>query len=404
MAEQVLSDVKVLDVTQHIAGPYCTKLLADYGAEVIKVERPGQGDPARRLGPFYGDEPHPEKSGLFAYLNTNKKGITLNLESEWGKRQFKELVKDVDILVENFPPRVMPGLGLDYSVLEQINPRLVMTSISDFGQSGPYRDYKASEIIIYGMGGAMFCNGLPEEAPLKKGLTVTLFQGGVMAVVATMMAFLLARESGSGQHVDVSLYETQMGTIDRRMSQLIVYQYNKAVTYRADPSVRRMFPFGIYPCDDGHFELAAVGNLWPAVGRMMDMPELIEDPRFSNIIAQMTPGHRDQFDEIWYPWIIERTKKEIVTKGQEGGALCGPLATMEEVVNDPHFNARNYFREIEHPVIGKVTYPGPPINSGSLPWEIRSAAPLLGQYNEEVYGRLGYSREDLVALKGQGLI
>jgi len=401
MADQPLSDIKVLDLTWYIAGPYCTKLLADYGADVIKVERPGEGDPARKLGPFFKDDPHPEKSGLFLHLNTNKKSITLDLKSEWGKRVIKELVREVDVLVEGFSPRVIPSLGLDYETLEHINPRLVMTSISSFGQTGPYRDFKASELIIYGMGGAMFCNGLPEEPPLKKGLRVTEFQGGIMAAVATMMALLLARETGVGQHVDVSLMETQLGTIDRRMSQLLSYQYNKAVTYREDPLARRGFPFGIYPCDDGYFELAAVGALWPAVGKMMDMPELIEDPRFSDVLAQQTPGHREQFDEIWYPWIMTHTKKEIVAKGQEAGALCGPLVTMEEVLNDAHFRERGFFQEIDHPMTGKITYPGPPINTAQMPWVIRSPAPLLGQHNEEIYGQPRYSNRDLVEPKGQ---
>jgi len=168
MINQPLSGVKVLDLSWYISGPYCTKLLADYGADVLKVEMPGEGDPARKLGPFFKDDPHPEKSGLFLYLNTNKKGITLNLKSSWGNDVIKELVKDVDILVESFSPDVMERLGLSYEDLEKINPRLLFTSISNFGQFGPYRDYKASELIIYGMGGAMNESGLPDREPLKK--------------------------------------------------------------------------------------------------------------------------------------------------------------------------------------------------------------------------------------------
>ena len=161
--EQPLSDVRVLDLTWYITGPYCTKLLADYGADVIKVEPPGGGDPARRLGPFLNDDPHPEKSGLFLHLNTNKRGITLNIECETGKRIFKELVKKADILVESFPPRVMPSLGLGYETLEKINPMLVMTSITDFGQTGPYRDFKGSELIYQGLGGPMYTTGTPDR-------------------------------------------------------------------------------------------------------------------------------------------------------------------------------------------------------------------------------------------------
>ena len=404
MAEQALSDVKVLDLTWYIAGPYCTKLLADYGADVIKVERPGEGDPARKMGPFFKDDPHPEKSGLFLHLNTNKRGITLNLKSEWGKRVIKELVKDVDILVQNFRPGVMAGLGLDYESLEELNPKLVMTSISNFGQTGPYRDFKASELIIYGMGGAMNECGLIEREPLKKGGNVIQYQGGTMAAVATMMALLVAREGGIGQQVDVPLMETQLGTIDRRMAHLLAYQWNKATTARRDPRELVVYPMGTYPCADGYFELAAIGMLWPCVGRMLDMPELVDDPRFSNVIAQQMPGHKEQFEEIWYPWIVERTKKEVIAKGQEAGVLCGPINNMEEVVNDPHWRERGFWAEIDHPVTGRLTYPGRPIKADGMPWVMRRPAPLLGQHNEEVYGRLGYSKEDLVRLKERGLI
>jgi len=223
--EQALSDVKVLDLTWHISGPYCTKLFADYGADVIKVERPGEGDPARGTGPFFQDDPHPEKSGLFLHLNTNKKSITLNLKSETGKRILKELVKDVDILVESFSPRVMPSLGLDYEVLEKVNPNLVMTSISNFGQTGPYQDFKMSELILSGMGGDMYSCGLPDREPVKMGANIVQYQVGTMAATATVFAFYAARYQGVGQHVDVSMMETQLGTIDRRAPELLAYQY-----------------------------------------------------------------------------------------------------------------------------------------------------------------------------------
>ncbi|MEE8471140.1 MAG: CoA transferase, partial [Dehalococcoidia bacterium] len=181
MFEHALSDVKVLDLTWHIAGPYCTKLLADYGAEVIKVEKPGEGDPTRRMGPFFKDDPHSEKSGPFLHLNTNKKGITLNLKTATGKKILRELVADVDVLVESFRPRVMLGLGLDYPALEKINPGLVMVSISSFGQTGPYRDFKASEIVEYAMGGEMCSTGIADRDPLKIGGNVVQYQAGTTA-------------------------------------------------------------------------------------------------------------------------------------------------------------------------------------------------------------------------------
>lgn len=218
---QALSDLRVLDLTWYIAGPYCTKLLADYGAQVIKVERPGRGDPARRMGPFPNDEPHPEKSGLFLYLNTNKKSVTINLKSTTGIELLRELVREADVLVENFAPRVMPSLGLSYHMLSNINPALVMVSISNFGQIGPYRDYRASELILYGIGGAMNATGTLDGGPLKLGGNVVQYQAGVVAAVATMGAVLASRFRGVGQHVDISIIETQLGSIDRRSTNLL---------------------------------------------------------------------------------------------------------------------------------------------------------------------------------------
>ena len=402
MPDQPLSDVKVLDLTWYIAGPYCTKLLADYGADVIKVERPGTGDPARRMGPFLGDDPNPEKSGLFLHLNTNKRGITLNLKTNTGKKILKELVKDADILMENFSPRVMPSLGLAYEELEKINPRLVMTSISNFGQTGPYRDFKASDLILYGMGGSMYCNGVPERYPLKKGGTVTPYQGGNHAAAATMVAFIGSRLQGTGQQVDISLFETQAGSIDRRMSNLVGYIYNKEVTPRLGPQGLG-FPYGAYPCKDGYFDVAGGLSFWPRIPRMLGMPELLHDPRFSTGEGQARAGSREEFDAIFLPWVMQRTKKECVEAGQAGGALCGPVSSMRDLLGDFHWKAREFWVDIEHPVAGKLTYPGAPIRM-ETPFRIRRPAPLLGQHNEEVYAALGYSKDDLVKLRERGVV
>ena len=406
MPEQALSDVRILDLTRYITGPYCTKLLADYGADVIKVERPGTGDPARSMGPFFKDDPHPEKSGLFLYLNTNKKSITLNLKSGWGRTVVRELVKDTDILVESFRPGVMEKLGLSYEELKEINPKLVMTSISNFGQTGPYRDFKASELIIYGMGGSMHDSGLPEREPLKKGTgTPVLFSCGNMAAVATMMALYQAKNEGTGHQVDFSLFEAQAGSIDRRMSQLVAFQYNNEITPRTDRRVRQVHPVGTYPCKDGWWDIAASGVRWPVVGQLMGMPELVDDPRWNNMLAWLEEGRADEFLAIWLPWSLEHTKKEGVELGQAAGANCAPVNNMEEVFHDPHFRERGFWAEIDHPVTGPVTYPGRPFVARDMPWVIRRPAPLLGEHNTEIYeGKLGYSKADLVNLKEAGCI
>jgi len=405
MKEQALSDVKVLDLTWHIAGPYCTKLLADYGADVLKVERPGEGDLSRRMGPFFKDDPHPEKSGLFLFCNTNKKGITLNLKSAWGKKVIEELVREVDVVVESFRPGVLERLGLGYDALERINPALVMTSISNFGQTGPYRDFKASDLILYGMGGAMNPCGLPDREPTKKALTAVLFSCGSMAALATMLALYASKIQGLGQQVDFSLFEAQAGSIDRRMSNLVAYAYNQEIAPKEDPRERYAFPLGVQPCADGHWEVTGIGALWPSVGKMMGMPELVNDPRFNTAVAQLKPGHREEFYAVFIPWCFEHTKKECVELGQKAGVLCAPLANMEEVLNDPHFQDRKFWAEIEHPFTGKLTYPGRPIYAEDMPYVIRRPAPLLGEHNEEIYcERLGHSRQDLVKLREAGII
>jgi crotonobetainyl-CoA:carnitine CoA-transferase CaiB-like acyl-CoA transferase len=401
MVEQPLSDVRILDLTWYISGPNCTKFFADYGADVIKVEKPGEGDPARRMGPFFNDDPHPEKSGLFLHLNTNKRSITLNLKGETGKRILKELVKDVDILVENFSPHVMPSLGLDYETLEKINPELVMTSISNFGQTGPYRDFKASELIIYGMGGAMCTTGVGDCEPVKKGMNVIQYQGGNTAATATMIALYAARAQGLGQHVDISLLETQMAAIDRRMSELLAYEYNKELTPRMDIAGLLQYPYGIFPCSDGYVDVAGGFMFLNRIEGVLGMP-LMETYGGMN---QFNVERREEFlTTIWYPWVMERTRREIVEACQAERVFSAPINTTEDLLNEPQFQERGFWVEVDHPAVGKVTYPGRPALSAELPWMLRRPAPLLGEHNEEIYASLGYTREDLVKLREGGVI
>ncbi len=401
--EQALSDVKVLDLTHYIAGPYCTKLLADYGADVVKIERPGTGDPARRMGPFPNDEPHSEKSGLFLHLNTNKRGITLNLKTEMGKQILKQLVKDVDILVENFSPRVMQGLGLDYDALQKINPKLVMTSISNFGQTGPYRDYKASEIILYGMGSEMYCTGVADREPVMLGPNITQYMAAGAASVATMGAFYAARYQSIGNHVDMAIVEATSGGTERRSTNLLAYQY----TGETNPRMLAIdvgYPLGTYPCRDGYTNIMGGLQYWDRVVKMLGSPEALKDPKWKAPTAQSNPELMEEFNAIYYPWLMEHTKKECVEIAQAAGAPCTPVQTMEDVVNDPHFNTRDFFTEIDHPATGKLKYPGRPVIMSQTPWQVARPSPMLGQHNGEVYGEIGYTAEDLVKLRQQGII
>ncbi|MGC1402677.1 MAG: CoA transferase [Thermodesulfobacteriota bacterium] len=403
MTEQGLSDIKVLDLTWHIAGPYCTKYLADSGAEVIKVERPGSGDPVRHMPPFFKDDPHPEKSGLFLHLNTNKQGITLNLKSERGREIFKELVKDADLLVESFRPRVMPGLGLGYEELEKINPRLVMVSITSFGQTGPYKEFKATDMIIYGMGGAMFWTGLPEREPLRLGGTVTSYQVGVMAATAAMTVLYGAEKRGYGEHIDVAAYEVTRGDIDRASTDLTAYQYCGDYDER-QASGMSQYPYGIFPCKDGFFDMAGGGVVFfPRVARMLGRPELNKE--YGTNQAQADSQKREEFlTEIFQPWLLERTRQELWEAAQKANILSAPIYNFQDLLKDSHYRERKYWQEIEHPATGKHLYPGAPYCAEDMPWEVRNPAPLLGQHNGEVYGALGYSEEEITKLEEGGVI
>jgi len=403
MAEQALSGMRVIDLTHYIAGPVCTKLLADYGADVVKIERPGVGDGARSMGPFYHDEPHPEKSGLFLYLNTNKRGITLNLKSKLGKEIFTELVKKADVVVENFKPGVMDRLGLGYEELEKINPRLVMTSISNFGQTGPYRDYEISELMAFGMGGPMSQIGNPDREPSKYGLTVSIYHSGIVSAPGTMMGFYGSRYEGVGQHIDMSIMETQVASVDRRHYTLLTYQYNGKITPRG-ARVAGQYPQGTYPCADGYFRISAGGARFSrAVALMGNPPELL-DPKWYTPSAPRDPALKEEFESLFLEFTLQHTKAELFQMGQEADNICAPVYNVEEVYSDPQFNGRGFFVEVDHSMTGKVRYPGRPFVMEKTPWQIRRPAPLLGEHNQEVYSELGYTNEEMVKLRGIGVI
>ncbi|MBM2826391.1 MAG: CoA transferase [Dehalococcoidia bacterium] len=402
MGNQALEGIKLVDLSTGIAGPYGSKLFADFGAEVIKVEDPKGGDPCRYWGPFFQDDPHPEKSGLFLHLNTNKKGITLNVESEFGKKVIKELVRDADILIESYGPGVINSLGLGYSELEKINPRLVMVSISNFGPSGPYKDYKGTEITMFAMCGRMFITGHPDKEPLKLGGTATTGLVGNAVAAAAMSAYFGAQIHGTGQEVEVSVLQALLGAVDNR---LISYEYDGEIPKREGGRREGTYPSGFYFANDGYVQVAGGGTRrWPRVAVMLDMPELTNDPRFAT--AQARQENHGDFDALFYPWIIERSKYEIVRKAQDARMFAAPVLNMGELVEDEHYNKhRQFFVEIDHPVVGKVRYTGAPAKMTESPWQVPRHAPLFGEHNEEIYcERLGYSPEDLSKLREQGSI
>ena len=405
MSEQALADITVLDLTHHIAGPYCTKLLATYGAEVIKIERPGSGDQARQAGPFPNDTPHAEKSGLFLHLNTNKQSVTINLQHPRGQELIRELVRQVDVVVENFSPRVLPALGLGYADLAALNPRLVMTSISNFGQTGPYRDWKAQDIVIYAMGGAMNITGLPEREPLRLALNIMAYQGGTMAATATMTGVLAAQWQEIGQHIDLSLFEAHAGSIDRRMTGLIGYQYTGEPGYREDAIGIGIYPSGVLPCKDGHVQTLVFPAMWERLLAAMDMPELNDDPRFADPYDRLDQENRPQFMVIFQEWLNRNTRYEAMAKMQAQRVPLMAMNPPSAVLEDPHFRERGYFVECDHPEAGPLPYTGAPFRLTAAPATPLQRAPLLGEHTDAVLQqRLGLSTQELSTLRQHGVI
>jgi len=400
MAAQALSDLKVVDLAHHIVGPSCTKTLADFGAEVIKVERPGTGDPARQMGPFFHDEPDKEKSGLFLHLNTNKKSITVNLKSKTGVNIVKELVKDADVLVENFAPRVMPSLGLSYEVLEKMNPRLVMTSISNFGQTGPYRDYKATDLTMHAFAGALAGSGEIGREPYKMGGAQAQLMTGRVAFIATMGAIFGMDQTGEGQHVDVSIMEA---TASNEFAMTAIYVYSGLVQGRKRLGVAPGHPAGPYPCRNGYVNvLIGVGHMGD-LANLVGRPEMAEERWFRDHRFRLE--HREEFDrEFMLPYLMQHTREEIVEQAQALGMPFITSIDMSELLVEPQFKAREFFVDVEHPATGKVTYPGAPFKMSATPWQA-GRAPLLGEHNEEIYcDRLGYTKAELLRLYEAGII
>ncbi|MBM3924540.1 MAG: CoA transferase [SAR202 cluster bacterium] len=403
-----LDHFNVLDLSGNIAGPFCAKLLADYGAEVIKIEPPGHGDPARSAGPFFKDDPHPEKSLLYFYLNCNKRGVTLNLENSSGRKIFLELVKKADVLIESFLPGYMAKLGLGYEDLEKINPGLVVLSITHFGQDGPYKDYAGNDLAYYAMSGMMLTSGAYAREPLKHGHPQSYYMGGIIGSYTVSAALFSRYMTGEGQHIDLSLAEcvaahnydsatryVYSGTIERRAPKVEAFS-TKGIQYE-----------GIVPTKDGYISPTMQKGRPTApfkeYATLLGHPEL-ENPKYDT--RQKVLDNREEVDDLLLPIIKNEWKKfDYYNTFMEEGFVAGVVQTSEDLVNCPQLDERGYFIGVEHPVIGKIKYPGEMFRLPDSPWSLRRPAPLLGQHNREVYCReLKYSKDDLVLLRQQGAI
>jgi len=399
MTDGALDGVRLLEYGQLVSAPYCAKLLADLGADVIKIEQPTAGDPARRRGPFPDDIPHPEKSGLFLYVNTNKLGVTLDPSTTTGRLIFQRLVQQADVLVEDRPPGEMERLGLGYETLSALNPALIVTSITPFGQTGPYKDYKCYHLNLYHASGhSSFFYVAPKkdnEPPIVGGGWVGEYDAGLMGAVATLAALMLRLTTGEGQHIDISKFDT-MVTLERVA----------AGRYANDPEPPPLpgMVAGLLSCQDGHVVITpAQDHQWEALVRLMGDPPWTQDERCRDEVSRSQ--NRDHIQPLLEQWASQQRKEDLFVRGQALNVPIGPVRNAAEVMQWPQARHRGFFAEIDHPLAGRLEYPTAAYKLSETPWRARRAAPLLGEHNVEIYcRRLGFSREDLVRLAGAGVI
>ena len=407
MASTVFGKFRVIDMARGIAGLFATKLFADYGADVIKVESPG-GDPSRQMGPFAGGDPHPEKSLLFLYLNGNKRGVTLDIESDAARNLLLDLVAKADVLMEDFASGYLDSLDLGYRQLEQINPKLVVTSITPFGQTGPYRDYKGNDLVYYAMGGMMYTSGAYDREPLKHGHPQSLYLGGIVAAYTTSAALFARRALGEGQHVDLSLSEVMAAD---HYQPVVRYASSGGVTRRApksDTGQEKGTGFlGIVPAKDGYVRasISPPNRLYSrsAPPPWREYAELLGHPEIGDSLVEASSD--EEIDEILLPLIKEMPKMEYYHRLMTNEWLAAAAQTPEDLANCPQLEERQYFTELEHPVIGRVKFPGEIVRLPNSPWSIRFPAPMLGQHNKAVFcGELGRSEDEIDRLRQVGAI
>ena len=395
----LLKGIKVVELGNFMSAPYCTKLLADAGAEVIKIEKPDGGDESRQYGPFPDDSPDPERSGLFLWLNSNKLGITLNLNTSTGQEMCRRLLKDADVLVTNFPEYDLKNMGLDYPSLETSYKRLVMVSITPFGTSGPYSKYKAYHLNSAAAGGVCVGIGDPDREPLAMPLSQGAYQAGVSAASAALVALLARRKTGVGQYIDISEVDV--------WAALHVGHHMLTFLYRGVTGIRRGIHTGYFnypnvclPCKDGYVCLVAPQlDQWNRFVELMGNPEWAKMPRYTNRRA-MQEEYPEEVDALIIPWLMERTKQEIFDACVEKRIPCSPVYNIAELLEHPHLKARAFFTEIEHPRAGRLKYPGAPYTFSRQTKKIPSPAPLLGEHNESIMcKRLGFTMDDLAGMR-----
>jgi CoA:oxalate CoA-transferase len=400
--ERALDDITVLDFGQVIAMPYCTMLLADLGARVIKVESREQGQERLSLGIKRVRDGLEERVPVHQYRERNKQSITLNLKAPKGVELIKELVKRADVVAENFSVGTMDRLGLGYETLKQINPRIIYASVTAFGQDGPYAHWRGYDILAQAISGYMSITGFPDSPPTRSGQSISDYYAGMLCAFSIVSALHYRGRTDKGQRIDMALLDSLVTALDNLGERYTVG--GEILTRKGNISFAGSSS-GVYPTTDGHVAIAAGSSnlVWRRFCQIIGKPELADDPKFANTAARRT--YQAETAAIIQGWTSERTKAEVVSTLAEGGVPAAPVNNVAEMVADPQIQAREMFVEVEHPIYGPVKITGTPLKLSETPGRVERLAPLPGEHNEEVFvGLLGHSQEDLARWQEEGVI
>jgi len=390
-----LSDIRVLDVSTGVAGPFCARLLGDFGADVVKVEPPG-GDPARGLEPLVPERDGGLRSAFFAYLNADKRGIVVDLESAGGQALFRALARQADVVVESYPPGYLDDRRVGYDLLDAARPGIILTSITPFGQSGPWRDRPGDDLTAYALSGWAQSNGLAGKPPLKGSGYQASYLAGLAGFLGTLAALVHRERGGEGQHVDVSVLEALTEIYGPRF---LGAQHSGPDGAVGAPRERLDFVSGPVPCADGYFALTlSRAHFWRDAMNELGLPELATDEHFWSRLA-----NREDLAAKVQPAIARRGKAELFEKLSALRVVSGMVLSTEELYADPHVRERGFFVDLEQPGLGRVPMPGAPFKMSETPFAYRRPAPELGQHTDEVLSEyLGLAPEDVAALRASG--
>jgi crotonobetainyl-CoA:carnitine CoA-transferase CaiB-like acyl-CoA transferase len=393
-----LEDIRVLDLSRVLAGPYCSMILGDLGADVIKVERPGIGDETRHWGPPFTES---GESAYYLCANRNKRSITVNLKAPEGNKIIKELASKSDVFLENFPPGTTEKLGISYKVIREVNPKIIYCTITGFGPDGPHRDLTGYDLMVSAYGGLMGITGEPDGPPVKVGVAITDVCTGISAQGAICAALYAREKTGRGQHINLSLLETQVAALVNIASSYLI---SGKLPQRWGTAHETIVPYQGFETKDKRI-IIAVGNnkLWASLCKVLGIRELIDDHRFQT--NPLRVENREECVKILTDILKTRTRDEWIPLLAEEGVPCAPISTMEEVFSDPQVLHRNMLVEVDHPTAGKIKLAGIPVKYSESDAIIRRPPPCLGENTDEVLSELlDYDEEKRDVLRAGGVI